>query len=152
MLLFCHPDHQRHEEPLIDVINKDIEAGFNLSVTSPVALAGPGIPQMVFNLAYWSAVRLRSTPPRPVSMAWPSISRPSWSVIPPPRSTSSTTLSDDVKRSLRGRAVFRSFSRNWHCHPLRHWKYTAVKAQAKEAGSCDAGAHPASSAEDGSQN
>jgi len=42
MPLFYHPDHQRHEEPLIDVINKDIEAGFNLSVTSPVALAGPG--------------------------------------------------------------------------------------------------------------
>jgi hypothetical protein len=37
-----------------------------------------------------------------------SISRASWSMNPPPRSTSSTTLAEDAKWSLRGKAVWRS--------------------------------------------
>jgi hypothetical protein len=51
------------------------------------------------------------------------ISKLSWSVIPPPRSTSSTTFSEVMKYSFRGRGVFRSASRNWHCHPFLNWKY-----------------------------
>ena len=40
------------------------------------------------------------------------ISRLSWSVIPPPRSTRSTTFSEDLKCSIRGREAFRPASRN----------------------------------------
>src|ERR1019366_8613410 len=40
------------------------------------------------------------------------ISRLSWSVSPPARSTSCTTLFDDAKRSFLGREVFKSSSRN----------------------------------------
>ena len=43
------------------------------------------------------------------------ISRLSWSVNPPARCTSCTTLFDVAKCSFRGRGIFRSASRNWQC-------------------------------------
>lgn len=69
------------------------------------------------SLAYCSSVRLKNSPPLPIEIPCSSISRASWSMNPPARSTSSTTLADDAKCSLRGRGVWRSASRNWHCQP-----------------------------------
>lgn len=65
-----------------------------------------------FNLAYWSSVRLRNAPPRPIAIPWYTMSRLSCSLNPPPRSTSSITFSAEVKRNLLGSGVRRSASKN----------------------------------------
>src|ERR1035437_2361548 len=73
------------------------------------------------SVEYCSFVRLRKTPPRPISIAWFSACRLSRFDNPPPRSTNSTTLSGEAKRSFLGRGVCKSSSRNWQCQPWRHW-------------------------------
>ena len=69
------------------------------------------------SLAYCSSVKHRKTPPLPIAMPLSTISQLSWSLNPPPRSTSSMILSGEMNRSFLGRGVWRSFSRNWQCQP-----------------------------------
>jgi hypothetical protein len=54
-------------------------------------------------------------------------------LIPSPRSISSIAFSDDVKCRRQGRGVFKSASRNWHCHPFLNWKYMYTRRRSSWA-------------------